>query len=399
MKIKGKRTMFREKIWAAASLGFALFLANSMFSSASAAGLNGVEEYTEGPQTCRECHEKQVDDWLAHGHSRKLAWGPALKALEGKFGLSSGAQEGGFPLPKHDPKVYNWNNVLMIIGASKHWKTRFVGIDGYLLTKGGKNQYNWQNATWANYHKDEKNKQFSCGTCHTTGYRKDGTVFSEKGFPGAIDKGVPGIKGDWAQFNITCEACHGPAAEHNITPIADTIKIDKSPELCGSCHTRGSDPGVVIAKGGFIRHHEQYPELLDGGHAELSCVECHNPHVSRANGIKVAEGARTNCENSQCHAESTEEYKGSLMDKAGVTCQDCHMAKVTKSAVAMGPYEGDVWTHIVKIDTGADYQMFTEDGKAAKAALSLEFACFRCHAAADKKTYAAIENYHTIGKK
>jgi hypothetical protein len=74
------------------------------------------------------------------------------------------------------------------------------------------------------------------------------------------------------------------------------------------------------------------------------------------------------------------------------------MAKVTKSAIAMGPYEGDVKTHIMRINPAADYVMFTPDGKAAKNAISLEFACFRCHAAASKAEFAKIKNFHTVGK-
>ena len=48
------------------------------------------------------------------------------------------------------------------------------------------------------------------------------------------------------------------------------------------------------------------------------------------------------------------------------------MAKATKSAIATGPYSGDVWSHIVKINTAANYSMFTKDGKEVKSALSLE---------------------------
>ena len=321
--------------------------------------------------------------------------GPALSALGEKFGLSSDARTGGFLLPRHDRDVYNWDNVLFIIGASKHWKTRFVGMDGYILTKNGQNQYNWQNSSWSNYHTDEK-KGYSCGSCHTTGYRKDGTAFNDKGFPGAVDKGIPGITGDWAHFNITCEACHGPAAKHVADPSKSNIVVDKSAKLCGSCHTRGSDPGTVIAKGGFIKHHEQYPELLDGAHGKLSCSTCHNAHVTRAQGLKVRGANKEVCET--CHPKQKKAYKDSLMQKAGVRCQDCHMVKATKSAVAAGPYEGDVWTHIFRINTAADYTMFTEDGKAAKSAISLEYACFRCHAEASKAEYAKIENYHTLGK-
>jgi len=361
-----------------------------------AAGLNGDPAYTEGPQVCGTCHKKAYEDWLSHGHSRKLAiGGRMLRKLRGKYGLTVSARDAGIPLPDHDPKLYSWKNVAFVVGSSKHWKSRYVDKKGFLITKGGKNQYNWQTGTWSDYHKDQK-KPYSCGSCHTTGYRPDGKVFAEKGFPGATKKGMPGIKGDWAQFNIACEACHGPGAVHSDKPTKENIKIDKSAELCGTCHTRGSDPNVVIAKGGFIRHHEQYPELLNSPHKKLNCGACHNPHVGRARGLLVKAGNKEVCDS--CHKEQREEYDGSVMQEAGVQCQDCHMGRATKSAVRNGPYEGDVWTHIVKINTSADYEMFTEDGSRAKPAMSLEFACLRCHADGDTEEYAKIENFHTIGQ-
>jgi predicted CXXCH cytochrome family protein len=363
---------------------------------AAAAGLNGDAAYSEGPQTCAKCHRAAYDDWLAHGHSRKLGiGGPALDALDGRFGLSGNARAGGFLLPRHDKKLFKWKNILFIVGASKHWKTRFVGLDGYVITKNGANQYNWQDGTFSNYHKDEK-KAYSCGTCHTTGYRKDGKVFAEQGFPGVTKKGSPGIVGDWAHFNITCEACHGPAAAHLKKPIKTNVVVDRAAKQCGTCHTRGKDDNVVIAKGGFIRHHEQYPEHLNSPHKDLSCGDCHQPHVTRAQGMKVAEGNKAVCDT--CHADQRAAFQGSAMQKAGVACKDCHMGRATKSAIKKGPYEGDVWTHIMKINPAADYTMFSADGKSAKDAMSLEFACMRCHAGASKAEYAKITDFHAIGK-
>jgi predicted CXXCH cytochrome family protein len=373
-----------------------LLISDGVLSPLSAAGLNGDVAYTEGPQVCGRCHAKAFEQWLAHGHSRKLGiGGPALQSLDGTFGLFGNAKDGGFRLPEHDQDLYNWDNVGFIIGASKRWKTRFVGKDGYIITKNGKNQYNWADGSWANYHKDEK-KQYSCGSCHTTGYRKDGTVFSEQGIKGTAVGPMPGIKGDWAHFNITCEACHGPGAAHAAMPNKANIKVDQSAALCGTCHVRGSDPNTIIAKGGFIRHHEQYPEFANSPHKILSCVTCHKPHESRAQGMKVIAGNIEVCET--CHGVQKEAFAGSPMQKAGVTCIDCHMAKATKSAVAMGPYEGDVRTHIMRINPAADYVMFTPDGKAAKDAISLEFACFRCHAAASKAEFAQIKDFHAVGK-
>ncbi len=355
-------------------------------------GLNGNVEYTGGPNVCRNCHEEAFEAWLTHGHSRKLAFGftlgPTSSRSVGDRGQTAHARSQGIPLPPHDPEVYNWQNVLMVIGASKHWKSRFVGQDGYILTTNGKNQYNWETGDWVNYHADEL-RPFSCGTCHTTGHRPDGTAFEDI---------HPGIVGDFSHINITCEACHGPGTEHAANPSSSNITVDLSAAQCGSCHTRGSDDTVALASGGFIRHHEQYPEQLNSPHSFLRCVDCHDAHVGRYQGV------RTTCET--CHPAEALEYAGSTMEAKGVDCIDCHMGFASKSARANGPFEGDVWTHLFRINSNADYDMFNRDGSgntvSAKNALNLEFACFRCHAAADKATFADIgingTPYHTLGK-
>ncbi len=368
-------------------------------------GLNGNPEYSGGPNVCGQCHRDALDDWLAHGHSRKIALtfdlGPIGDKAAGDRGQTTNTRSQGFPLPTHDPEVYNWDNVLMVIGGSKHWKSRFVGKDGYFLTVNGKNQYNWETGDWVDYHKDEVQKPFDCGSCHTTGYRPEGTYFQD-----VFDPPIPGIVGDFSHINITCEACHGPGAEHAAAPSSDNIIAgqDITAADCGTCHTRGGDNNVVIAKGGFIRHHEQYPEMLAGAHGLFDvafggCSGCHNGHVGRYEGF----ASTTSCET--CHQTQADEYAGSSMEQEGVKCIDCHMGFATKSARARGTYEGDVWTHLFRIDTGADYDMFNRDGEgntvSAKGALSLEFACFRCHAAADKAAFAAIGGasaYHTLGK-
>ena len=127
--------------------------------------------------------------------------GPALNSI-----LPHGygdARVNGFPLPDH----YKWDDVLMVIGASKFWKTRYVGMDGFILTKGGSNQYNWRSGKWVDYDKD-------------------------------------------------------------------MLK----PFDCGSCHTRGNDADVIISSGGFIRHHEQWPEFRRSRHFSIG-YDCNTYHT------------------------------------------------------------------------------------------------------------------------
>lgn len=64
-----------------------------------------------------------------------------------------------------------------------------------------------------------KEKTPECLPCHTTGYGKGGFVDAATS---------PELKG------TTCEACHGPGADH----MGDKAKIIRSPsgKVCSSCH-------------------------------------------------------------------------------------------------------------------------------------------------------------------
>ena len=146
--------------------------------------------------------------------------------------------------------------------------------------------------------------------------------------------------------------------------------VDKSSALCGTCHIRG-EADTIPAKGGFIRHHEQYNELLASPHKSFDCVTCHDPHKKAEFAIKA------DC--TTCHSNINTEFTGSEMQETGVTCTDCHMPMATKSATALGPYKGDVKTHVFRINTDPSASMFTEDGGFAKDFVTLDFACLSCH--------------------
>lgn len=77
--------------------------------------------------------------------------------------------------------------------------------------------------------------QEDCLQCHTTGYDQDTETYAIEG--------------------VTCEACHGPGL---------TMEVDRSPELCGSCHS-----------GEYGK--ERYEDFLEGTHSGsgVTCVDCH----------------------------------------------------------------------------------------------------------------------------
>lgn len=161
---------------------------------------------------------------------------------------------------------------------------------------------------------------------------------------------------------------------------------NSSAALCGACHTRGSDDTKIIAKGGFIKHHEQYPEFLNSPHKEnLTCVSCHDPHKAVHKGqTNPTEGAGIKTQCTVCHAEEGMEFSESTAH-ATVRCTDCHLPMATKSALSLGKFKGDVKTHLFKINTDPNANMFTDDGKFAKGYVSLDFACLSCHSDKDKE--------------
>ena len=322
-----------------------------------------------GSDKCASCHFKQNNDVVVSGHPYKLR-------------TAKDAKIAGLPLPEG----YTWDDISYVIGG-KNWKARYMDKKGYIITstgpnkdKPGENQYNLATGKWGNYHPGEKNKKYNCGKCHTTGYSKEGK-----------QDGLEGIVGTWASPGIQCEACHGPGAKHAAAPSKDNIKVDKSSAQCGTCHIRGKKEKIP-AKKGFIRHHEQYNEILASPHKELSCVTCHDPHKKAKFSIK------TSC--NTCHSKQVKEYAGSGMQLRGVDCLDCHMPKATKSAVKQVKYVGDVQTHLFKINLDPNAKMFTDDGKYANGYLTVEYACLNCHSEKDKKwALKTAKGVHSYGKK
>ena len=318
-----------------------------------------------GRQVCSECHGEINEVFMKSGHPYKLN-----KVVDG--------QPPVYPFTEvlEVPVGYTWDDISYVIGGY-NWKARFVGKDGYIIT-GPESaepfgaQYNFANPIvgndphWVAYHQGEQ-KPYSCGTCHTTGY--DNT-------PGTHQDDMPGMVGTWTEPGIQCEACHGPGGDHAADPRGVKVLVDRDAAQCGKCHRRDA-PEMVDAKGGFIKHHEQYEELFQSKHLTLNCVDCHDPHAGVIALRKAGEQTtRVKCEN--CHFKEAK-YQASETMKEAVACIDCHMPRVTKSAVGnKAKFTGDIRTHLMAIDPTQASQ-FTEDGKFTLSQISLDFACRNCH--------------------
>ena len=192
-------------------------------------------------------------------------------------------------------------------------------------------------------------------------------------------------------------------AVHAFTKDPEDIIVNTEAADCGKCHYRNEDH-TIAASGGFIKHHEQYEELFQSKHAVIDCVQCHDPHTGVIQLRQAGEQTtRTQCEN--CHLDQAKHGGNEeVHNRIKVDCIECHMPKVTKSAVGDPErFTGDLRTHLMAIDPDLVEQFVENDDGAliSEPALSLNFACRHCHnpdglgpEVTDEELQDAARGYH-----
>ena len=356
-----------------------------------------------GSENCKSCHTEKYNDWNDSGHPYK-------------FSIVENGVEPTYPneainfqsdwISNIGDGSHSWDDVAGVIGGYG-WKARFVGKDGVIMgtassaySQGlGHNQFNFFGGelhNWSNYETGTENKvyKYGCFKCHTTGGDTEGSWLD----------GVDGL-GTFTEGGIGCESCHGPGSLHVDDPTADNIDkvyefahldnsiggldingVVQTPDensddvnfLCGTCHNR-SYTSPINAKGGFIKHHEQWDEFVVTDHYAngMNCTSCHDPHKRT---IWDGDGITKTC--ASCHSDQVAKTK----HNASANCVDCHMPFAAKSGTKIGDsgYRGDVRSHLVRITVNAE-SMFNEDGSAVRddaerpASLSPAYVCLGCH--------------------
>ncbi len=351
-----------------------------------------------GSATCQQCHPQHYADFIDSGHPYKFNFitgedapiYPDFVEASRTLTLPTGAS--------------SWDEMKGVIGGFG-WKARFVDNTGHIVgtlnsdlnTGGGDNQYNFYDGTdwgWVDYHPaDNKEYNYGCFRCHTTGASEDG-------------EWLDGIYGTFAYGGVQCEGCHGQGNKHvennGSGYIANPVGSDVT-ELCGQCHYRNEDHSVA-ASGGFTKHHEQYDEFIHTGHytgSGMNCSTCHDPHKRV---IWDGDGIKQGCTDN-CHGSVT------TVSAAHNDCVSCHMAKTAKSAVqTIAGYQGDVHNHTFAIATDTTWNMFTDDGSKMRlddnghTKIAKTNVCYGCHAdgnggggTGSVKSLAEINDYSVHG--
>lgn len=184
---------------------------------------SGPEKYLTSSM-CNNCHKKKYDDWYGTLHRVMLT-------------NATKAQEMDLPLP---PGV-SWENVsFMIVGKNSF---RYLNESGYFSYA-----YDVVNETFSPLN----GTQYTCGSCHTTGYSPDGS-----------QNGLSGIVGTWNETGIACERCHGPAGNGH------HVEVNASGYLCIECH---SGPPNRFNTGAWTMSAHAPP--MD---VPTRCTLCHSP--------------------------------------------------------------------------------------------------------------------------
>ena len=399
-----------------------------------------------GSATCGVCHATKYDTFVKSGHNFKIN-----KVVDNgipvfPFSNISGALEN---MPATTTvntlgKPTSYSQVSYVVGGYA-WKARWIDKNGYIVSSTTQGvQYNLAYPAtnqvlgqgWSTY--GGVQKKYTCGECHTTGWKYyGGTDLTQK------QDGLSGMPGTWVEAGVQCESCHGAGKAHALTPATSNIvKVAAGrtqAELavatgygkavtCGECHTRDGErnpyggegaatdgtnrsaynvaSGTTDTVGGRIRasalnnpiggHHQTGDEMFGvdpdnlaagpmGKHlkAGVSCGTCHDPHRTTFYQNRLGNGAGVDVACTSCH-EVTFTATGAAHTNAD--CITCHMPKLAKSAVSTGPNAagktlGDIKTHVFKIDLAATTNVAAADGgKFLKPFITADYSCGACHA-------------------
>jgi hypothetical protein len=166
-----------------------------------------------------------------------------------------------------------------------------------------------------------------CFGCHTTASTTGNHFDEEKLMPG-----------------VTCEACHGPGAEHVVamttsqgervpTEIMNprTLKPVDSVEFCGACHRTTWDVALAGSQGIYNIRFQPYrlesSRCWGNGDARLTCVACHDPHKPLVRDAGAYTERCLSCHLTEKPSSPAANHSLLVCPVSKGDCVSCHMPK------------------------------------------------------------------------
>ncbi len=351
-----------------------------------------------GTQSCKECHEKEYNQFIRSPH-RKYVQAVSPDTVIGDFTTNNVLEAGGGKTtmvrrgdqffvrtlgPDGAVRDYRCERTIGHRFKQRYSTTLDDGRRYVLPVQWNKNQQRWVDYHGLKGHRPGDGGYWSdpgravavrCAGCHGTGVSLKPDA---DGRPHIVE----------AEFTIGCEACHGPCADHNEDEknpaILQRISLkglsqQRQTDVCGKCHSRGTDPdhgthyplgflpGDRVlrrfelveptigttgknfwADGRARKHHQQFTEFVQSKHytrASMTCIACHTNHERKTDGmLNIEADQHPNAVCTQCH----EDLKGdpALKDhtfhdaadekeREGTVCADCHMPTFVRNEQPM----------------------------------------------------------------
>jgi Cytochrome c554 and c-prime len=166
-----------------------------------------------------------------------------------------------------------------------------------------------------------------CFGCHSTASSTEGQFHPERLIPG-----------------VTCEACHGPGAEHvvqmSLEYDANTPTLIFNParlapadsvDFCGACHRTSADVSASAVTGIFTLRFPAYrleqSACWGEGDARLSCTACHDPHKPRVQNSAFYDKVCVSCHSPAAGGRNGTTHAIGICKVSNHNCVNCHMPK------------------------------------------------------------------------
>jgi hypothetical protein len=167
-----------------------------------------------------------------------------------------------------------------------------------------------------------------CFSCHTSGDIVDGRLAIQRVHPG-----------------VSCENCHGPAAEHVLqmemsrahATGADIVNPGKlAPaginDFCGRCHRSTREVLALnirdVRNVRFQPYRLENSQCYDPTDARIACLACHDPHQNLVKDPGAYDAKCLACHAAQSGRRSTAGQSAAACEVGTQKCVSCHMPRV-----------------------------------------------------------------------
>ncbi len=324
-----KQRTYRLYLLLVIALLIPVFIIKQLFFPAATETM-GDPHYV-GRETCVECHETEMHDFMGSDHDLAMAVatdstvladfnnaelhrsnGEVNKAYkrDGKFYVLTDGEDG--KMTEYEVKyVFGYNplqNYLVEFPGGRlqvlalTWSTRDSAW--YYMADSIPQYKDVDHTDWLHWTNQAQNWNSMCAYCHTTGFQKN------------YDPETDTYNTTWSEIDVSCEACHGPASNH--------LKWANMPEYA---QKEWANYGLTTKTSG-LDSNEQYVEMCAHCHSRRATFGDQIPHnIETYDLMQIALPQHPQWYvDGQIHDEDyvVASFMQSKMFQRGVQCNDCH---------------------------------------------------------------------------